>query len=85
MKDNHDSNVPPSEGFDAALDRCQPEDFDGHTEFHRLTPEQRLEWLAEAATFVYENRGRAQERKGKGKIPKEKVAVRGQNSEAKTR
>jgi len=37
-----------------ALAQCRPEDFDGHTEFYRLTPGQRLEWLCEAATFVYE-------------------------------
>ena len=34
------------EGFERALAQCKPEDFDGHTEFHRLTPEQRLEWYA---------------------------------------
>ena len=33
------------EEFERALARCKPEDFDGHTEFYRLTPEQRLEWL----------------------------------------
>ena len=27
-------------------------DFDGHTEFARLTPEQRLMWLSQAAQFV---------------------------------
>ena len=38
------------EEFERALAQCKPEDFDGHTEFHRLTPEQRLEWLCEAAS-----------------------------------
>ena len=33
------------EEFERALAQCKREDFDGHTEFHRLTPEQRLEWL----------------------------------------
>jgi hypothetical protein len=33
------------EEFERALAQCKSEDFDGHTEFHRLTPEQRLEWL----------------------------------------
>ena len=47
------------EEFDRALAQCKPEDFDGHTEFHRLTPEQRLEWLCQAATFVYEFKGKA--------------------------
>ena len=32
--------------------RCAPEDFDGHTEFHRLTPLQRLVWLDEAVAFI---------------------------------
>ena len=38
------------EEFERALAQCKPEDFDGHTEFYRLTPEQRLEWLCQAAT-----------------------------------
>jgi hypothetical protein len=45
--------------FERALAQCKPEDFDGHTEFYRLTPEQRLEWLCQAATFVYEFKGKA--------------------------
>jgi hypothetical protein len=47
------------EEFQRALAQCKPEDFDGHTEFYRLTPEQRLEWLCQAATFVYEFKGKA--------------------------
>jgi len=47
------------EEFERALAQCTPEDFDGHTEFYRLTPEQRLEWLCQAATFVYEFKGKA--------------------------
>jgi hypothetical protein len=47
------------EEFERALAQCKPEDFDGHTEFHRLTPEQRLESLRQAATFVYEFKGKA--------------------------
>ena len=43
----------------AQIDRCKPEDFDGHTEFYRLTPEQRLDWLAQAIWFVAEFKGRA--------------------------
>src|SRR6266704_237828 len=45
--------------FERALAQCKTEDFDGHTEFYRLTPEQRLEWLCQAATFVYEFKGKA--------------------------
>jgi len=47
------------EEFERALAQCTAEDFDGHTEFYRLTPEQRLEWLCQAATFVYEFKGKA--------------------------
>lgn len=31
---------------------CSPQDFDGHTEFHRLSPRQRLLWLDEAVAFI---------------------------------
>jgi hypothetical protein len=58
------SNISPSENFERALAQCAPEDFDGHTEFHRLTPEQRLDWLSQVATFIYEFKGRAHEPKG---------------------
>jgi len=53
------TEIKPSKEFEHALAHCKPEDFDGHTEFYRLTPEQRLEWLCEAATFVYEFKGKA--------------------------
>ncbi len=37
--------------------RSLPDDaFDGHTEFHRLTPEQKLMWLSQIAQFVVEAR-----------------------------
>ena len=50
------------EEFERALAQCKPEDFDGHTEFYRLTPEQRLEWLCQAAAFVHEFKGKAREK-----------------------
>ena len=56
---NRKTEIKPSEEFEHALAQCKPEDFDGHTEFYRLTPEQRLEWLCQAATFVYEFKGKA--------------------------
>jgi hypothetical protein len=34
------------------LATLRPEDFDGHTEFAGLTPEQRLVWLSQVAQFV---------------------------------
>ncbi len=37
--------------------RSLPDDaFDGHTEFHRLTPEEKLMWLSQIAQFVVEAR-----------------------------
>jgi hypothetical protein len=53
------TGIKPSKEFARALTECRPEDFDGHTEFYRLTREQRLEWLCEAAAFVYEFNGKA--------------------------
>lgn len=35
------------------LDRCRPEDFDGHTEFFRLSPLERLRWLSSTTYFLY--------------------------------
>jgi hypothetical protein len=29
-----------------------PEDFDGHTDFDKLTPEQRLQWLSDMLDFM---------------------------------
>ena len=31
----------------------QPEDFDGHTEFASMSPEQRLNWLSQVARFIF--------------------------------
>jgi len=36
-----------------------PADFDGHTAFAQMTPEQRLRWLDEAREFVIAYRGAA--------------------------
>ncbi len=35
------------------ISALKPEDFDGHTEFRKMTPEQRLRWLSEGAKFIY--------------------------------
>lgn len=55
--DGHMQSTP--EEFARALAQCTSADFDGHTEFHRLTPEQRLEWICQAATFIHEFKGKA--------------------------
>ena len=57
--ENRKTEAKLSEEFERALAQCTPEDFDGHSEFYRLKPEQQLEWLGEAATFVYEFKGKA--------------------------
>jgi hypothetical protein len=36
----------------AAVRHSRPEDYDGHTEFARLTPDARLAWLEAAVRFV---------------------------------
>jgi hypothetical protein len=39
------------------LKQTSPEDFDGHTEFARMTPDQRLTWLEEANAAYLELHG----------------------------
>ncbi|HOD16919.1 MAG TPA: hypothetical protein PK307_13885 [Spirochaetota bacterium] len=38
--------------FRRLLAKTSPGDFDGHTDFDKLTPEQRLMWLSQCAQFV---------------------------------
>lgn len=40
--------------FRELLKRAKPSDFDGHTEFNSLTPEQRLLWLSSSQQFISE-------------------------------
>ena len=35
-----------------ALRELGPDDFNGHTEFHRMTAQQRLAWLDDAVAFI---------------------------------
>ena len=42
--------------FREMISKLDARDFDGHTCFKELTPEQRLDWLAELVVFVYESR-----------------------------
>lgn len=44
----------------AIIARSRSEDYDGHTEFARLTPRERLAWL-DAAVTLWEARGGAVE------------------------
>jgi len=41
------------------LAACRVEDFDGHTAFATLSPEQRLDWADRAARLFIELHGRA--------------------------
>jgi len=65
--------------FDRILATLKPEDFDGHTEFHRLTPEQKLMWLSQIAQFVVEARSWRKVRKETSQAKTD--ANRGQSSE----
>ena len=50
-----------------AVRHSRPQDYDGHTEFDRMTPGQRLAWLDEATVFVF-NQGIATKNKKIGKL-----------------
>lgn len=41
------------------LEQSTPADFDGHTEFSRMTPDERLSWLDEANAIFLELHGLA--------------------------
>lgn len=40
--------------FSKQIEACRPEDFDGHTDYNLLSPEQKLDWLSEQAKFLWE-------------------------------
>lgn len=35
------------------LKKCRPEDFDGHTDFQKLSPVEKLHWLSTTAVFLH--------------------------------
>jgi len=51
MKNNSDIDK-----FREEIKQLDPGYFDGHTCFSELSPEQKLEWLAELVIFVHESR-----------------------------
>ena len=55
MKERRDRRADMEE-FMELLDKTTPSDFDGHTDFDRLTPEQRLLWFSQCARFFTEVR-----------------------------
>ncbi len=52
-------NNEPQPGSDTAREiiaRSRPADYDGHTEFYRMTPAERLAWLDAAIVFIESSR-----------------------------
>ena len=43
-----------------ALVESSQADYDGHTEFARMTPSQRLAWLDQAVLFIHRNKPKGQ-------------------------
>jgi hypothetical protein len=54
-----DETKGPTRSLEEALANCSPEDFDGHSDFQRLTHEERLDWLFELAEFIRDFKGMA--------------------------
>ncbi len=40
------------------IEELSPEAFDGHTEFSKLSADQKLEWLSEIILFCYQSKPR---------------------------
>jgi hypothetical protein len=45
----------------AVLKKTKPEDFDGHTEFYRMTPLERLRWLDQAVEMILKLRPKSRQ------------------------
>jgi hypothetical protein len=45
----------------AVLQKTKPEDFDGHTEFYRMTPLERLRWLDQAVEMILKLRPKSRQ------------------------
>jgi len=54
----------------ALVGDLQPEDFDGHTEFASMSPEQRLNWLSQVARFIFVARDSRGERAARPLAPR---------------
>lgn len=50
---HEDGNM--NDDFRARLKNIPAADFDGHTNFQGLTPDQKLEWLSGAVQFYFEH------------------------------
>jgi len=56
MRDNASNRNIEYENFRSEISLLPDNAFDGHSCFKDLTPQQRLDWLAEAVLFVHEAR-----------------------------
>jgi hypothetical protein len=56
VKNKTNSSIPAAAAQSAAvrliIADSRPEDYDGHTEFERLSPSDRLDWLDAAVTLI---------------------------------
>ena len=55
-------------GFGSGWAELGREHFDGHTEFHLWSAEQRLRWLSELAVFIHSAREWREEREGRSSV-----------------
>ncbi len=46
---------PENDEFLKSLNSLKASDFDGHTAFSSMSPEERLMWLSQAAKFFFQN------------------------------
>ena len=64
------------------LARSRAEDYDGHTEFHALTPRARLDWLGAAVLFIEAQRQRRRTDRGTTeKLKAETLKAEGRTAE----
>lgn len=53
MKKNDKNKQKELDDFRKSLESTTQKDFDGHSEFSKLTPRQKLQWLSELMYFKY--------------------------------
>lgn len=58
MSAKHDQPLP--KHIQTVLAESSQADYDGHTEFARMTPAQRLAWLDQAVLFIHRNKPKGQ-------------------------
>lgn len=56
MSANHDQPLP--EPIPSVIAESSQADYDGHTEFARMTPSQRLAWLDQAVLFIHRSKAK---------------------------